>query len=136
MSPRPVLLLSPLCTVFVLAVLCLLLDCFLDVGLVCFFAQRRQVGVVPFWHRQAHGSEHGILFCLFQLALFLFDARGLGFLRVGVAFRVPGEVLVLLPAPHWRHERVAQVVLALRIVLNIFPLELGAAASVVMLALW
>lgn len=136
MSPRAVLLLSPLRPVFVLSILDLFFDCLLHVGLVRSFAQRCQVGVVSYWHWQAHGCEHSVFFCLLQLALLLLDARCFGFLRFGVAFCVPGEVFVLLPAPDWRHERVAQVVLALRIVLDVFPLELGAATAEDMLAFW
>lgn len=95
------------------------------------FAQRCQIGVVSYWHRQAHGRKHGVFLCLLQLALLLFDARSLGFFRFSVTLRVPGEILVLLPAPDWRHQRVAKVVFALRIVLDVLPLELGAAAAVV-----
>ena len=134
-SLRAVLLLSSLCPVFLVAVLDLILDCLFNVRLVRPFAQWCQIGVVPFWHWQTHGCEHCILLGFLQLALFLLDARSLGLFRFSVAFRVPGEVFVLLPAPDWRHERVAQIVFALRIVLDVFPLELGAAAAVDMLAL-
>jgi hypothetical protein len=98
------------------------------------FSQRCQIGVVSFRHWQAHGCEHGVFLCLLQLALFLLDARSLRFFRFGVALCVPREVFVLLPAPDRRHERVAQVVLALRIVLDVFPFELGAAAAAAMSA--
>jgi hypothetical protein len=93
--------------------------------------QRSQVCIVrgSLWHGQAHGGQHRILFGLLQLALLLLDARGLGFLGVDVAFRVPVEVAALLPAANGGHERVAQVVFALRIALDILPLELGAAAT-------
>jgi hypothetical protein len=39
----------------------------------------------------------------------------------------------LLPASDWCHERVAEVVFALRVVLDIFPFEVGATAAVLRL---
>jgi len=92
----------------------------------------RQVCVVlgALRHGQAHGSKHGVFFGFLQLALLFFDSLSLGFLGLGVALCIPVQVAALLPAPHGGHERVAQVVFALRIAFDIFPLELGAAAAV------
>lgn len=55
-------------------------------------------------------------------------------LLIFVAFCVPVQIASLLPAAHWGHERVAQVVFALGVRLDIFPLEVGAAATEDMLA--
>jgi mediator of RNA polymerase II transcription subunit 6 len=49
--------------------------------------------------------------------------------RILVALGVPVEIAPLLPAAHRGHEGVAEVVLALRVCLDIFPLEVGAAAA-------
>lgn len=101
----------------------------LGVAVLCLDAERRQVGVVAHWHGQAHGGQHGILLGLFDLALLLLDAGGLGGLGLVVALCVPAEVAALLPAADGGHDGVAQVVFALRIVLDVFPLEVGAAAA-------
>jgi hypothetical protein len=68
------------------------------------FTQWCQIGVVPHWHWQAHGCEHGIFLGLFQLAFLLLQTCSFGFLGLGVAFCVPGKIAVLLPTPNWRHE--------------------------------
>lgn len=97
---------------------------------MCSLAQWSQVGVVSHWHRQAHGCKHGIFLSLLQLALLLLQTGSLGFLRFGIAFRIPAKVAILLPAPNRCHERMTQVVLALCIVLDILPFELGASATI------
>ena len=94
-----------------------------------FLPQRREISVIPFRNRQAHGGEHGVLLGLLEPALLLLDARSLGFFAFDVALRVPAEVAVLLPAAHGGHERVAQVVFALGVVFDVFPFEFGAAAA-------
>lgn len=122
----------------------------LHVGLVRLFTQRCEVCVCrgSVGYGKAHGPQHGIFFCLFQLS-FLFGelvGGGLFFFLVLVAFRVPVEIAALLPAAHscncqqqcivygpggkrTGHEGVSKVVLTLRILLDIFPLEVGAAAA-------
>lgn len=98
-------------------------------GLVDFVAQRGQVRIVALRDWQAHGDQHGIFFGLLDLALLLSDACSLGSFRVIVAFGIPAEVAPLLPAADGGHERVAEVVFAMRIVLDVFPLEVGTAAA-------
>jgi hypothetical protein len=99
---------------------------------VCLLSEWRQVGIVlgALRNGQAHSSKHGIFFGFLQLALLLFDSLSLGFLGLGIALCIPVQVAALLPATHGGHERVAQVVFALRIAFDIFPLELSAAATV------
>jgi hypothetical protein len=96
-------------------------------------SQRGQVCIVfsSLRHGQTHGSQHGILFSLFQLALLFLDALSLCFLGVGIALCIPVQITTLLPAADRGHERVAQVVFALRIAFDIFPLEVGAAATAI-----
>lgn len=103
---RPILL-SSLRSVIILAALGLLFNRLLHIRLMGPLSQWRQVGVVSHWHRQAHGCEHGVFLGLFQLALLFLETRSLGFFGLGVTFRVPREIAVLLPAPDRRHERVA-----------------------------
>jgi len=111
-------------------------------------AQRRQVRVRrgSIGDRETHGTEHGVFFGLFHLALFFGELFSFGAAVIlAVAFGVPVEVLALLPAAHgwWSiskgltvqsrrrtgHERVAEIVFALRILLDVFPLEVSAAAA-------
>lgn len=94
-----------------------------------FLSKWRQIRVVPHGHGQAHSNQHGILLCLLQFALFFGDAGSLGCFGLIIAFGVPAQVAALLPATNWGHERVAQVVFALRIVLDVFPFELGASST-------
>ena len=73
------------------------------IGLVCLFAQRRQIRVCrgSLGHGKAHGAEHGVFFGFFQLALFFGELVGGGApVGVGVTFGVPVEVFALLPAAH------------------------------------
>jgi hypothetical protein len=128
-SPRTFLLLPLLRLVVILFRLGLLVQCVFDICLVCLLAQRRQVCVVAYRNGQAHSSQHRVLLSLLQLALLFFDARCLGFFGFFVAFCIPVQVASLLPATNGRHERVAEIVFALCIVLDVFPFEVGATAA-------
>ena len=98
-------------------------------------AQRREVGIGfgAHWHRQAHGGQHGVLFRLFELALFFGDASSFCLLGLLVTLGVPGQVASLLPAADRRHDRVAQVVLAVRIIFDVGPLKVAAPAAWIVL---
>lgn len=80
---------------------------------------------------ETHGAEHGIFFGFFDLALLFCEFLGIReFAFLGrVAFCVPVEIPILLPAAYRGHERVAQVVFALGVCFDIFPFEVGAAAA-------
>lgn len=133
----------------VLANACLVLDGILDVCFVCLLAQWSQIriGGLAFWYGKTHCCEHCILFGFFELALFLSKLLGSGLLIVVVAFGIPVEIATLLPTTnsyrksakrsqvleqsgHTRHERMAEIILALRVLLDILPFEFGAAAAV------
>jgi len=46
-----------------------------------------------------------------------------------VGLGIPVQIFALLPASHRGHERVAEIVFALRIVLHVVPFEVDAAAG-------
>jgi hypothetical protein len=131
--PRTILLLSPSGPVLVSTVFCFCLDGLVNICFMRFLSQWGQIRIIfsSLRHGQTHGSQHGILLSLFQLALLFLDALSLCFLGAGVALCIPVQIAALLPAADWGHERVAQVVFALRIAFDIFPLEVGAAATAI-----
>jgi hypothetical protein len=96
-------------------------------------AQRLSIGT-PIRYRKPKRSSHSIFFSLFHFPALLFHL--FAFFRFAlfcclvriVGFRVPVEVFAFLPPSHWCHERVAQVVFALRVAFDVLPFEVYAAA--------
>lgn len=98
------------------------------------FAKRFRVRApVRYWEPKS--PRHSILFSFLHfpqlllplLALFRCDLLRRLVRIVGLS--VPVQIFALLPAPNGCHERMAEVVFALRIILHIFPFEVNAAAG-------
>ena len=88
----------------------------------------------PIRRRQTQRFRHRILLRLLDLpqllppSLLLLRHELLGCLLSAVALGIPVQIFALLPAAYRCHERVAEVILALSVVLDIIPGEVDAAA--------
>lgn len=88
---------------------------------------------VRYWEPKS--PRHSILFSFLDLPqlllplLALFRCDLLRRLVRIVGLSVPVQIFALLPAPNGCHERMAEVVFALRVILHIFPFEVNAAAG-------
>lgn len=83
---------------------------------------------------KAQGGAKGILLGLFDSS-YLFGPHLL--LTLGiiiVPFGIPRQIPSLLPAAHRCHEAVTEVILAMLIILDIVPLEVGSTATTALLA--
>jgi hypothetical protein len=132
----PLLTVSSIATHFslLLSIVQCLLQSLIDLSLSDLaLAQRFRIGT-PIRNRKPKRSSHCIFFSLFHFPALLFHLLTLfrlalfhRLVRV-VGFCVPVEIFAFLPSSHWCHERVAQVVFALRVAFDILPFEVHAAA--------
>ena len=89
----------------------------------------------PIRYRKSESPRHSILFSFLHFPqlllplLALFRCNLLGRLVRIVGLGVPVQIFALLPASDRGHERVAEIVFALCIVLHVVPFEVDAAAG-------
>lgn len=88
----------------------------------------------PIRYWESKSPRHGILFSFLHFPQLLFPLLALfccnllrRLVRI-VGLGVPIQIFALLPASNRGHERVAEIVFALRIVLHVVPFEVDAAA--------
>jgi hypothetical protein len=88
----------------------------------------------PVRYGKSKRSRHSILFSLFHFPQLLFPLFALfccyflGRLMRIVGLGIPIEILAFLPASNRCHERMAEIVFALRIAFDVVPFEINAAA--------
>jgi hypothetical protein len=89
----------------------------------------------PIRYRKSQSSRHSVFFSLLHFPqlllplLALFRCNLLRRLVCVVGLSIPIQIFALLPASNRSHERVAEIVLALRIVFHVVPFEVDAAAG-------
>jgi len=118
-----------------LAIVKSFLQCLIDLPLADLAFTKRFRIRAPVWYWKPKSPRHSIFFSLLHFSqlllplLALFRRNLLRRLVRIVGLRIPIQIFALLPASNRGHERVAEIVFALRIVLHVVPFEVDAAAG-------
>lgn len=84
------------------------------------------VFISPLRYINAQCTRHCVFFLLLDFAELFFSLLRIFFI---ITFCVPIQVSALLPPPNRRHERVPQVVLAMLVIFDVLPGEVGPATT-------